>query len=57
MEAKREGILTVIMAPDDASGRWIYQVMNAAPPRVRLRASLEIGLPPSVEFKPVGATR
>ena len=49
--AKREELLVLIRAPRDEWGRWIYQQMNAAPPRVRLRARSEIGQPPAIELR------
>lgn len=49
--AKREQLLVVITAPRDDLLRWIYQQMNAAPPRVRLRARSEIGRPARIELR------
>lgn len=49
--AKREDLLVLIRAPRDDWGRWIYQQMNAAPPRVRLRARSEIGQPAAIELR------
>lgn len=49
--AKREELLVLIRAPRDDWGRWIYQQMNAAPPRIRLRARSEIGQPPAIELR------
>ncbi len=49
--AKREQLLVVITAPRDELLRWIYQQMNAAPPRIRLRARSEIGRPASIELR------
>lgn len=38
-----------ISAGNDAQGRWIYQTLSRATPQVRLRAEMQISLPPRVE--------
>jgi len=49
--AKRGDLLVVIQAPRDELGRWIYQRMNEAPPKARLRARSEIGSPAGVTLR------
>lgn len=39
---------TQIRAPDDASGRWIYQQLARAPGQERIRAQFELGSPSRV---------
>lgn len=50
-KAKREDLLVVIQVPRDDLGRWVYQRMNAAPPKTRLRARSEIGTPAQVTLR------
>ncbi len=46
-EILRGESFVIIRAPDDASGRWLYQQLNNLT-STRVQASLEIGIPPAV---------
>lgn len=47
--SRGNGCRAQIIAPNDSSGRWIYQQMSGAPGASRITAELEIGSPPRVE--------
>lgn len=46
--ARQANARVTIRAANDADGRWIYQHLSNAPGTRRIRASMEIGLPPLV---------
>ena len=46
--ARQTNARVTIRAANDADGRWIYQHLSNAPGTRRIRASMEIGLPPLV---------
>ena len=47
-KARQANARVTIRAASDADGRWIYEQMNEAPGERRIRASLQIGVPPKV---------
>ena len=47
-KARQASARVTIRAASDADGRWIYEQMNEAPGERRIRASLQIGVPPKV---------
>ena len=47
--ARRANARVSIRAGSDADGRWIYQQLANAPGERRIRAGIEIGLPPQVD--------
>ena len=46
---RQRGARVTIRAPSDADARWIYAQLNRAAGERRIRASIEIGLPPQVD--------
>ena len=46
--ARQVNARVTIRAANDSDGRWIYQQLSNAPGTRRIRASLEIGLPPNI---------
>ena len=50
VRAKASSCQVTINARSDAEGRWIYRQLNSASGETRVRASLEIASPPSVEL-------
>ncbi|MEZ5595539.1 MAG: hypothetical protein R3E84_03965 [Pseudomonadales bacterium] len=48
--AKQGGCRTLITAPADGDGRWMYQKMNSPNVQGHLRANVRIGSPPGVEL-------
>lgn len=50
VRAKAEGTWVVIIARNDAEGRWIYQQLRRAPGERRMRAELILGAPPRIEL-------
>ena len=50
MEAKEKQSRLIIVARNDAEGRWIYQQMRAAVEGYRLRGNIELGRVPRVVF-------
>ncbi len=49
-EAKGGGCRTTITAPNDETGRWMFQKMNEVDRDGRVRANIRIGSPPGVEL-------
>ena len=47
-KARQANARVTIRAGSDVDGRWIYEQMNEAPGERRIRASLQIGVPPKV---------
>lgn len=47
-QARRANARVTIRVGNDADGRWIYEQLNRAPGDRRIRAGIEIGLPPKV---------
>lgn len=47
-KARQANARVTIRAASDVDGRWIYEQMNKAPGERRIRASLQIGVPPKV---------
>lgn len=51
-KAKTSGDLVMIIARNDAEGRWIYQQMRNALPGFLLRGDIKIGQQPRIQFVP-----
>lgn len=47
-QARRANARVTIRVGNDADGRWIYEQLSRAPGERRIRAGIEIGLPPKV---------
>lgn len=47
--ARQRGARVTIRAPSDADARWIYAQLSRAAGEWRIRASIDIGLPPQVD--------
>ena len=47
-QARRANARVTIRVGNDADGRWIYEQLGRAPGERRIRAGVEIGLPPKV---------
>ena len=49
-DARRPGARVRIRAPSDAEARWIYGQLSRAAGEGRIRATIDVGLPPQVEL-------
>ena len=49
-DARRPGARVRIRAPSDADARWIYAELSRAAGEGRIRATIDVGLPPQVEL-------
>lgn len=49
-DARRPGARVRIRAPSDADARWIYGQLSRAAGEGRIRATIDVGLPPQVEL-------
>ena len=49
-DARRAGARVRIRAPSDADARWIYGELSRAAGEGRIRATIDVGLPPQVEL-------
>ena len=47
-QAREANARVTIRAANDADGRWMYQQLSKSPGTRRIRASMEVGLPPNV---------
>lgn len=51
LQVKEQDAYVLIVARNDAEGRWVYQTMKSALPGYRLRGNIELGQVPQIELQ------